>query len=477
MNLVTIIPVSIPGNAARSAVKEEGKPDEEAEAEGRSTTHFVGFQMDLAQHRDNRRIHRNFPAHPDAREGASPFPAPPAKPESLGRASTTAVQPAPASKNQPSRPPEPMARTSGGTPPSASSSSIMLHASSAMGSLVPSPPLHGELGRRTSAAQALAAQPASPSPVGMVLDSPDFMHILSSRGIVLYMSASSRHALGYEPREVEGRSISHLCHPADLTAVLRELKSAVAETAISLVYRLRRRAGDYVWANLRGHRYEMPNCKRTKAFVLSGRCHHLGTLPVSAVAPVLQPEAGLWGKLSASGGAGLFLHLSPLQGPSLSITTTNTTADTRLARVAERCVLGGSLLDLLPGGEEGTAKGEEREALARFLLQACQVPGHARTSLWVTADLELVLDVFNAQASEPHLHFQLSLPTAEAGMGMEASPLPAIPQQQEGAEGEEEAADLLEPLLHRPTNLQLVVNALRAANAQLERELAEGEEE
>lgn len=53
---------------------------------------------------------------------------------------------------------------------------------------------------------------------------PDFLLVLSLKGAFLYVAPSVRLVLGYEPQELVGRSISDVCHPADLVPLMRELK-------------------------------------------------------------------------------------------------------------------------------------------------------------------------------------------------------------------------------------------------------------
>lgn len=59
---------------------------------------------------------------------------------------------------------------------------------------------------------------------------PDFVHVVTMKGIFLYCSDSVKHILGYEPGELEGKSINTICHPSDLTTILRELKQSNNKT-------------------------------------------------------------------------------------------------------------------------------------------------------------------------------------------------------------------------------------------------------
>ncbi|KAF8841451.1 hypothetical protein BDN67DRAFT_980355 [Paxillus ammoniavirescens] len=67
--------------------------------------------------------------------------------------------------------------------------------------------------------------PLSPSLSLLLLELlPDFLLVLSLKGSFLYVAPSVRLVLGYEPHELVGRSISDVCHPADLVPLMRELK-------------------------------------------------------------------------------------------------------------------------------------------------------------------------------------------------------------------------------------------------------------
>lgn len=57
----------------------------------------------------------------------------------------------------------------------------------------------------------------------------------------MYVSPSIRHALGHDPADLVGRSVSEMCHPADRVPLERELKDAgVAQAGtVRLLYRMR----------------------------------------------------------------------------------------------------------------------------------------------------------------------------------------------------------------------------------------------
>ncbi|RKO94489.1 hypothetical protein BDK51DRAFT_12097, partial [Blyttiomyces helicus] len=149
----------------------------------------------------------------------------------------------------------------------------------------------------------------------LVNDCPDVVHILSSRGIILFASPHScRDVFEYEAGEVIGRNISKFCHPGDLISLMRELKCCGVDESISAAYRFRRKHSGYAWIEVTGHKYEMKNRKRTKCFILSARERVPGELtqgqilgPMLSI-PTAQDPHELWGKITREG---FFLYISP----------------------------------------------------------------------------------------------------------------------------------------------------------------------
>ena len=82
----------------------------------------------------------------------------------------------------------------------------------------------------------------------------DFVHVLSLKGSLLYVSPSSSQLLEYEPSELVGNPLSSFCHPSDIVSVLRELKEAgsISQPIISLLYRIRRKDSGYMWLEASG---------------------------------------------------------------------------------------------------------------------------------------------------------------------------------------------------------------------------------
>lgn len=135
----------------------------------------------------------------------------------------------------------------------------------------------------------------------------DVIHVLSLKGLFLYLSQSSSRLLEYDPSELVGRSISSVCHPSDIAPVTRELKQSTAGSPVSVIYRFRRKNTGYVWFESYGSLHIEPG-KGRKCLILVGR-----ERPVYALDRFKILEAGgigendLWTKISISG---MFLFVS-----------------------------------------------------------------------------------------------------------------------------------------------------------------------
>lgn len=142
----------------------------------------------------------------------------------------------------------------------------------------------------------------------MLLDEyPDFLHVLTVRGVFLYCSKAVRCVLGYNPEELEGEFLQTICHPADITTVLRELKSAVPGETIDMVYRIRRKNSEYVWLQCRG-RVHYEDTRGRKYVVLSGReraVYRLTAGVLSLGSRLLGPSSRRPGAAPGGGGAAL----------------------------------------------------------------------------------------------------------------------------------------------------------------------------
>lgn len=149
-------------------------------------------------------------------------------------------------------------------------------------------------------------QPTDPydgnKPLSLLLlaASPDFVHVVSLKGVFLYVAPSVRDILGYEPADLVGRSLAEFCHRADVVPLTRELKdssvtpgtgtpAAIATTRaesrrkVDLLFRIRTKSGELVWLECRGRLHAEPG-KARKAIILSGRVRSMPQLDWAPVA-------------------------------------------------------------------------------------------------------------------------------------------------------------------------------------------------
>ncbi|KAF2747583.1 hypothetical protein M011DRAFT_494333 [Sporormia fimetaria CBS 119925] len=135
----------------------------------------------------------------------------------------------------------------------------------------------------------------------------DVIHVLSLKGLFLYLSPSSNRVLEYDPSELVGTSLSSICHPSDIVPVTRELKETTNGVSVNVVFRVRRKKSGYMWFEGYGSLHTEQG-KGRKCIILVGRKR-----PVYALSKTIVREAGgigdneLWSKMSTSG---MFLFVS-----------------------------------------------------------------------------------------------------------------------------------------------------------------------
>lgn len=136
----------------------------------------------------------------------------------------------------------------------------------------------------------------------------DFIHVLSLKGLFLYVSNSSLDMLEYEPEELVGNSLSSICHPSDIIPVMREMKEATLnpDKVINLLFRIRRKSSGYVWMESRG-KLHMDQSKGRKCLILSGRERPVYKLLNTSLQEDFMSDTMYWAKLSL---AGLFTHVT-----------------------------------------------------------------------------------------------------------------------------------------------------------------------
>ena len=135
----------------------------------------------------------------------------------------------------------------------------------------------------------------------------DVVHVLSLKGLFLYLSPSSRKVLEYEPSELVGTALSSICHPSDIVPVTRELKDTSAGAAVNVVFRIRRKHNGYTWFESHGSLH-LEHGKGRKCIVMVGRerpVYALARRDIDSVGGIGEIE--LWTKMSTSG---MFLFVS-----------------------------------------------------------------------------------------------------------------------------------------------------------------------
>ncbi|KAI0005216.1 hypothetical protein F4779DRAFT_630193 [Xylariaceae sp. FL0662B] len=135
----------------------------------------------------------------------------------------------------------------------------------------------------------------------------DVVHVLSLKGLFLYLSPSCKRILEYDAAELVGNSISSICHPSDIVPVTRELKDTTSGSSVNVVFRIRRKQSGYTWFESHGSLF-VEQGRGRKCIILVGRKR-----PVFALSRrELESNGGigdseLWTKLSTSG---MFLFVS-----------------------------------------------------------------------------------------------------------------------------------------------------------------------
>jgi PAS domain S-box-containing protein len=135
----------------------------------------------------------------------------------------------------------------------------------------------------------------------------DVVHVLSLKGLFLYLSPASRKVLEYDASELVGTALSSVCHPSDIVPVTRELKDTSSGAAVNVVFRIRRKHSGYTWFESHGCLHTEQG-KGRKCIILVGRQRPVFALARSEIASDGGiGENELWTKMSTSG---MFLYVS-----------------------------------------------------------------------------------------------------------------------------------------------------------------------
>ncbi|KAI9643528.1 hypothetical protein NHQ30_008147 [Ciborinia camelliae] len=135
----------------------------------------------------------------------------------------------------------------------------------------------------------------------------DVIHVLSLKGLFLYLSPSCRQVLEYDSSELIGTALSSVCHPSDIVPVTRELKETSQGSPVNVVFRIRRKNSGYTWFESHGSLC-VEQGKGRKCIIMVGRQRPVYALARSKLNRTTGlGETELFSKLSTSG---MFLFVS-----------------------------------------------------------------------------------------------------------------------------------------------------------------------
>lgn len=129
----------------------------------------------------------------------------------------------------------------------------------------------------------------------------DVVHVLSLKGLFLYLSPSARNVLEYDSSELVGTALSSICHPSDIVPVTRELKDTSTGATVNVVFRIRRKRSGYTWFEAHGSLC-VDQGKGRKCIILVGRerpVYALSRYDIESTGGIGENE--MWSKLSTSG--------------------------------------------------------------------------------------------------------------------------------------------------------------------------------
>jgi PAS domain S-box-containing protein len=234
----------------------------------------------------------------------------------------------------------------------------------------------------------------------------DVVHVLSLKGLFMYLSPSSNRVLEYDPSELVGTALSSVCHPSDIVPVTRELKETTNGGSVNVVFRIRRKKSGYMWFEGHGSLHTEQG-KGRKCIILVGR-----ERPVYTLSKTIVRESGgigdneLWTKMSTSG---MFLFVSSnvrqlldrqpeeLVGTSMQV----------LMRQDSKITFG-RVLEIVRGGRKGEVKHEminkRGQVLQAFttMYPGDATEGHKPT--FIVAQTRLLKYSRNSNGQRPSLY-------------------------------------------------------------------------
>jgi PAS domain S-box-containing protein len=138
----------------------------------------------------------------------------------------------------------------------------------------------------------------------------DVIHVLSLKGLFVYLSPACKRILEWDTAELLGTSLESVCHPSDIVSVTRELKEARQDSSIDVAFRIRRKNSGFTWFESHATLHH-DQSKGKKYIILVGRERPVLSIRRSVVEShsggIGVGEAEIWSKMSPSG---LFLFVS-----------------------------------------------------------------------------------------------------------------------------------------------------------------------
>lgn len=208
----------------------------------------------------------------------------------------------------------------------------------------------------------------------------DVVHVLSLKGLFLYLSPACKNILEYDPTELVGTALSSVCHPSDIVPVTRELKDSSNGSPVNVVYRIRRKNSGYTWFEAHGSLHTEQG-KGRKCIILVGRQRPVYALDKNIItANEGAGDAELWTKMSTTG---MFLYVSSSARSMLDRLPDDLvgTSMQALMRSDSRKEFG-RVLELARMGEKSTFKHDMQNRRGQVLqAQTTIYPGDARVGL------------------------------------------------------------------------------------------------
>lgn len=234
----------------------------------------------------------------------------------------------------------------------------------------------------------------------------DVVHVLSLKGLFLYLSPASNRILEYDPSELVGTALSSVCHPSDIVPVTRELKETTNGASVDVVFRIRRKKSGYMWFEGHGSLHTEQG-KGRKCIILVGR-----ERPVYTLSKAIVRESGgvgdneLWTKMSTSG---MFLFVSSNVRQLLDKQPEDLvgTSIQSLMR-ADSKINFGRVLELVRGGRKGEVKHEMINKRGQVLQAFTTIyPGDAiegQKPTFVVGQTRLLKYSRNSNTSRPSMY-------------------------------------------------------------------------